>query len=507
MDNKNKKDIANFKINRVEEIKEMYADESSTNRRFNRTNASGRSQVTTAAGVRTLLQNAISNNTEAVKLSKQLYATNPIYAQVIDYLSNMFMWRYKVTPHKIYTKSVAKAKKTLKQDDYMSIYHLMLEVADGLSIETKFPLILSYLFIEGAVYLTTVSDEQSIAIDTIILPSKYCRKIGETQYGTAIIEFDFSYFDDVGLTADQLKNYLKSFPDDFAKRYNKYKKDQTNFRWQRLDPHFSTGLLLNEYAVPTFLYLWGGILDYEQYQDDELARHEDMLHYLVVQTMPHYEDKLLFEMDEVKALHQSMRRKIDQGDRVKLVTTFGDIKVARMAESDTVANEVLSNAFKAIFNNAGFNSGIFTDKSVEALKMSLIRDRGFVWKFVRMLISFYNIAINNWYDFKNYQADIDILQISSYNYNDDIKVFKDNATLGVGKIDYIVASGIKQKDIEDMLELEKMLKVDRITPMQTAYTQSAEDRQETGEKNSKSNDSTQENEKSEIEPSDNSNRE
>ena len=154
-------------------------------------------------------------------------------------------------------------------------------------------------------------------------------------------------------------------------------------------------MLLNEYAVPTFLYLWGGILDYEQYQDDELARHEDMLHYLVVQTMPHYEDKLLFEMDEVKALHQSMRRKIDQGDRVKLVTTFGDIKVARMAESDTVANEVLSNAFKAIFNNAGFNSGIFTDKSVEALKMSLIRDRGFVWKFVRMLISFYNIAINN----------------------------------------------------------------------------------------------------------------
>lgn len=217
MDNKNKKDIANFKINRVKEINDMYADEASTNRRFSRTNAAGKSKVTTAAGVRTLLQNAISNNTEAVKLSKQLYTTNPIYAQVIEYLANMFMWRYKVTPHKVYTKSIAKAKKTLKQDDYMSIYHLMLEVADGLSIETKFPLILSYLFIEGAVYLTTVSDEKSIAIDTIILPSKYCRKIGETQYGTAIIEFDFSYFDDVGLTAEQLKDYLKSFPDDFTK--------------------------------------------------------------------------------------------------------------------------------------------------------------------------------------------------------------------------------------------------------------------------------------------------
>lgn len=58
-----------------------------------------------------------------------------------------------------------------------------------------------------------------------------------------------------------------------------------------------------------------------------------------------------------------------------------------------------------------------------------------------------------------------------------------------------------------MLELEKMLKVDRITPMQTAYTQSAEDRQATGDKDSKSNESTQEDEKSEIEPSDDSKKE
>ena len=169
-----------------------------------------------------------------------------------------------------------------------------------------------------------------------------------------------------------------------------------------------------------------------------------------------------------------------------------------MAESDTVANEVLSNAFKAIFNNAGFNSGIFTDKSVEALKMSLIRDRGFVWKFVRMLISFYNIAINNWYDFKSYQADIDILQISSYNYNDDIKVFKDNATLGVNKIDYIIASGIEQKDIIDELMLEKTLGLDQISPMQTSYTQTAEDR---AEKRS-GDDTSKEDSKSGIEPSD-----
>lgn len=487
-----KNDVTNFRNNRVRDLENMYADEVSTARRFDRTISGSRNTVTSAKAVRDLLDKAITNKDQIVKLSKELYAKNPIYMQVVEYMSNMFMWRYKVTPHKTYTKSKANARKKLKEDDYLSIYRLMLEVVDGLSIETKFPRLITTVLTEGSVYITTVSNEESITIDTLLLPNKYCRKIGETQYGTALIQFDFSYFDDLGLNRDQLKEYLESFSDEFQKGYKAYKKDINKNRWQDLDPHFSTGVLLNEYSLPTFIYLWGGLLDYEKYQDQELARHEDLLHHLVVQTMPHYEDKLLFEVDEVKALHQSMRKKIDQGDRVKLVTTFGDIKVAHMAENDTAENKALEKAFKAIFNNAGFNSGIFTGESVEALKYSLIRDKGFVWKIVQSFLNFYTIAINNWYDFKNYQADIDILPISSYTYKDDIEVYKNNATLGVGKLDYLVASGIKQRNIEDMLDLEQYLHLDKITPMQTSYTQTAADRveenkEETGESDTQTN--------------------
>ena len=110
--------------------------------------------------------------------------------------------------------------------------------------------------------------------------------------------------------------------------------------------------------------------------------------------------------------------------------------------------------------------------------MALIRDKGMVWKYVQSIINFYNITINSWFDFKDYQADIDILPISAYTYNDDIERYKNNATLGVGKIDYIIASGIKQTNVRDTLELEKFLKLDEITPMQTSYTQTAEDRTE-----------------------------
>ena len=494
-------DVVDFKIDRVKTLSEIYSDDASAKRRHDQTARYNSGTYKTAAEVRDALNKALTNKDTIVETSKQLYATNPIYASAINYLSDMFMWRYKVTPHKTYTKSKSKAKKTPKADDFSLMYNLMLEVVDGLSISTKFPALLTMLFVNGSVYWTTYSDEETLAIDTILLPDKYCRKVGETQFGTAIIQFDFSYFDSMGLDDATLKAYFKSFPKEFNKLYNKYKKDN-NLRWQTLAPHYSSGLMMNEIGIPTYFYLYGSILDYEKYQDNELERNENLLKYLVVHTMPHYEDKLIFEVDEVAALHKSLRRIVDTGEKARLITTYGDVQVHKISENDTSENEVLSKAFKTIFSNAGFNSGIFTSETVEGLKMSLIRDKGIVWKYVQSLISFYTIAVNNWYDFKEYQADIDILPISTYTYNDDIKVYKENATLGIGKLDYIIASGIKQRNIQDQFYLENFLKLDQITPMQTSYTQTAEDRQgDQSESNGDKTSKESKNSKTDIEPS------
>jgi hypothetical protein len=494
-------EVAQFKIDRVKKLTEIYADEPAAKRRYDQTARYRSGTYNTAAEVRDALNQALTNKDTIVETSRQLYATNPIYASAINYLADMFMWRYKVTPHKVYTKSKAKSKKQPKADDFNQIYNLMLEAVDGINIPTKFPALLTMLFVNGAVYWTTLCDEDSISIDTILLPDKYCRKIGETQFGTAIIQFDMAYFDEMGLDDKELKAYFDSFPPEFKKAYNKYIKDN-NLRWYTLDPHYSSGLMMNEIGIPTYFYLYGSILDYEKYQDNELERNENLLKYLVVHTMPHYEDKLIFEVDEVAALHKSLRRIVDTGEKARLITTYGDVSVHKISENDTSENEVLSKAFKTIFSNAGFNSGIFTSETVEGLKMSLIRDKGIVWKYVQSLLSFYCMTVNNWFDFKDYQADIDILPISTYTYIDDIKVYKENATLGIGKLDYIIASGIKQIDLQDQFYLEKFLKLDQITPMQTSYTQTAEDRQGEDNKTDEETSKESKNSKSGIEPSD-----
>lgn len=480
MDNKNNttvSDLSNFRIDRIQKLAKLYSDEASAARLQDRSFTYSTKDYQTAAEVRDALSNAINDRTNIVEASKKLYAINPIYSSVIEYLANMFLWRYKVVPHKIYTKSKARMRKKIADEDFNLLYNSMLEVVDGLNIETKFPSLLTLLFTTGAVYITTYCDEESITVDSILLPDRYCRKIGETQYGTAIIEFDFSYFQSLGLMREELEEYIKQFPSEFKKGYDEYLKNSSEMRWQQLDPRFSTGILLNDVSIPTFFYLYGSILDYEKYQDNELQRNENLLKYLVVQKMPIYQDKLVFELDEVAALHQSVSRIVRRNENATLITSFGDVEIQKFADNETAENQVLTKSFKSIFNNGGFNSAIFNGESVQALVNSIIRDKGMVWRYVQQITNFYSIAVNNWFDFKNYEADIDILQISPYTYSDDIEVMRLNATLGVGKLDYFIASGIKQKNIQDQLNLESFLGLDTITPMQTSYTQTAEDRE------------------------------
>ena len=94
----NREDAANFasdptkfRINRSKKLQELYADDASLKRRYEQTNTYRATTYANAKAVRTALDQAISNRDSIVEASKKLYATNPIYASIIDYISNMYM--------------------------------------------------------------------------------------------------------------------------------------------------------------------------------------------------------------------------------------------------------------------------------------------------------------------------------------------------------------------------------------------------------------------------------
>lgn len=80
----------NFKVSRVQELKQLYSDEVSGRKRYDKTSSYKSKTYSNAKEVRDALDKAATNRETIVETSKQLYSTNPIYASVINYLSNMY---------------------------------------------------------------------------------------------------------------------------------------------------------------------------------------------------------------------------------------------------------------------------------------------------------------------------------------------------------------------------------------------------------------------------------
>lgn len=289
--------------------------------------------------------------------------------------------------------------------------------------------------------------------------------------------FNYAYFDSLGLNADQIKELLKTgFPEEMMKGYNTYKKDSKQ-KWQILDPAHSSAIMCNSKGIPTFLYVYGGILNYQTYAINELDKSNNQIENVLVHKLPTYQDKLLFEVPEMQALHQKVAAITKSASHTRLITTIGDITVHPLQEQDSRENEVLSKAYKSIYEMTGLNGELFNGSNAEALKEQEKILRGEVWGKVEEIVNFLNVILNNWSGFKNgYQADLTMLSISRDSIQEDVARYQAAAGFGVGVTNFIVASGVKQKNIESYLDMEENLGyVARLKPLLSTNTATAKD--------------------------------
>jgi hypothetical protein len=451
----------------------------------NRGGASGTldlTRITNGSQIDEYFRNIGSKNDRCIALSNALYDSNKIYASILDYLSNMFYFRYTVVPRRI------KTKKEVSEEDFRKYYDLMLEYVDGVNIQTVFPELLLKLFKQGQIFLTVAGHSSAKAVSTMILPNKYCKPTFQTQYGTMEFKFDFTFFDDLGLSTEDLAILLERFPEEFADRYLAYKAGKSDeTRWQTLDPRFSACIQLNEEGFPSYLAAFYDIIDYKTYKLNELDRNTNLLERLVVQEIDM--ERTGLDMTEVQELHDSMADIICRSPGTTLVTTVGSVSVEPLQEQVSEKNEVLQNSYRSIFSNAGLNDAIFTGDTT--IDVNLKRDLSYVWRFVQKLEAFYNLALNHVKSFGPFQLSLKILDLSPYNETDKLVTLHQSATLGVGVLDYIVATGTKQVDLEATIELEEFLDLtSRLVPLQSSHTQSStvSESKETGDDSEKTKD-------------------
>lgn len=432
-------------------------------------------------------KNIGSKNDRCIALSNALYDSNKIYSAMLNYLSNMFYFRYVVVPRRV------KLKKETTVEDYEKYYNLMLEYVDGVNITTVFPELLLKLFKNGQIFITVAGHSSSKAVSTMILPNKYCKPTFQTQYGTMEFKFDFTFFNDLGLSDADLEVLFERFPEEFKERYLVYKNGSSDInRWQTLDPRFSACIQLNEEGFPSYLAAFYDIIDYKTYKLNELDRNTNLLERLVIQEIDM--EKTGLDMTEVQELHDSMADVICNSPGTTLVTTVGSVSVEPLQEQVAEKNEVLQSSYRGIYSNAGLNDAVFTGEGT--IEISLKRDLTYVWQFVQKLESFYNLALNNIKSFGPFQLSLKILDLSPYNETDKLTVLHQSATLGVGVLDYIVATGTKQVDLEATIELEEFLDLtSRLVPLQSSHTQSStvSETEEEGDKSDKAKDDNKQN--------------
>jgi hypothetical protein len=242
---------------------------------------------------------------------------------------------------------------------------------------------------------------------------------------------------------------------------------------------------MNDAGFPSLLSVFYDIIDYKTYKLNELDKSTNKLERLVSQEIDL--EKTGLELPEVEFLHDSMAGAICENKGTTLVTTVGKLAVHQLQEDEGVKNEALVEAYNSVFSNAGLNYNLFNGSIAESLDVSSKKDHTLVWNFIEKIMSFYNLAINNIKNFKSFQLSLRFLPISAYNAKEELQNYHSNAEYGVGLLDFVVASGIKQIDLDATLELEEYLDLQtRLVPLSSSHTTSSTDIENKKNENEKS---------------------
>lgn len=425
-------------------------------------------RITNKAALKSLLRNAYGaeESYRASQVSKGLHAIDSNYAKIISYYSNMYFIRYVVVPTK-----VTAAANDMSDEDYLEKYDLMMNVVDGMNLESVVPAILKEVYISGAAYVYAVKDNAAKTISIIMLPTRYCRTVLQTNLGTNLIEFDFEYFQQFR-SQETLEQALNVMPAEFRPLLESVR--TLPEKWAQLDPRYATSFMANERSLPPFLNALTSILEYEDYREKEQIKNQNELKAIFVNRIPVFEDKPLFDLNETKAIHAGLKRILKQHDGLQPITVFGDTELLKLQTAGERENKNISQSFETIYNSVGLNSAIAYGTTPDSIALTKSVDQSQVWELIVNINNFINVAVNNLYRLRPLQAEISILPITIGRESELVQQYRENAAYGIGKLEAIVASGIKQKHIADRAKLERVLDLDNLLkPLQSSHTQSS----------------------------------
>jgi hypothetical protein len=239
---------------------------------------------------------------------------------------------------------------------------------------------------------------------------------------------------------------------------------------------------------PLLLNIIPATIDYDDAVASEREREAEEIRKIIVQKIPHLNDgRLLFEPDEAEEIHYGTVGMMKGNKNVSVLTTYGDVDAITSGSSADRTENTLTRMEQNIYAQAGVTGQIFASTGSSSLETSLNNDLALMMYLANKFSRFITNLLNDTFGNGNITFKYTIMPISYYNAADFADTSFKLVGSGYSALMPALAFGLTQKDLVNIKDLENdVLKLgDKLKPLQSSYTQTADGNSSEGDSKEK----------------------
>jgi len=306
-------------------------------------------------------------------VSIYLYNSIQEYKHLIDYMSKMLTHDYILIPDNL--------DKDFNDKKILNSFWKTLQFIENYNIKSKLSSIESILVREDFYFGYERSDGDNYIWQR--LPSDYCRILGFDEFGTIMVEFDFTYFNKRSLA-------IENFDLEFSAKYNIYK-ENGSMRWQQLSDKaicfkLDTSVL---YGLPYFSGIFTDLMGLEDYKDDQEETNRANNYKLIALKIPIYDkekglNQYLVSLDHITQFVSNASR--NTPERVGIFAFPGDAEALNLtsATNSHFEENMVSKAQNDLMTSAGVSKLVGnSEKTSIGLERSIQDDEAVMFSLLR----------------------------------------------------------------------------------------------------------------------------
>ena len=308
------------------------------------------------------------------------------------------------------------------------------------------------------------------------LPLAFCRTRFKDYNGLDVLEFNVSYFDTIP-NADDRKTALNSFPVEVKKAYNSYHSGKLLEPWVEITADIGGISFSYGDKTPILIASIPSIYKMDEAVDREAKRDEDELSKLLIQKMPiDSKGELVFTLDEVADIHESVAQMLKDRDTIDVLTTFGETSLENVQDS-TAASQSSDRITKYkdnAYDELGIASLLFNPDGSTSLAYAVKKEEATIINLNNIYANWIRFQVNKRFASASIKYDFTILPTTIFNRKEVQESYFKGAQYGYSKMYAGVALGIRQSNQLCLMDFENEMlgMTEKMVPLQSSYTTS-----------------------------------